>query len=110
MGLSLSTTVYPLEISHHPGAASCAQVGKDRQRARQTDALALAHMAYADEAPGAAPVGSVLESGVASGVATAAAADEHADDAGTQPAVKTEVRSWIPLWMPSVRPFARSAG
>ena len=71
-----------------------AQVGKDRQRARQTDALALAQMAFADEAPGAsAPVGSALESGVASGVATATAADDHADDAGTQPAVKAEVRS-----------------
>ena len=82
------------EVVRRPKALVHVQVGKDRQRARQTDALAMAQMAFDDEAPGAsAPVGSALESGVASGVATATAADDHADDAGTQPAVKAEVRS-----------------
>lgn len=70
------------------------QVGKDRQRARQTDALAMAQQAYADEAPSASPaVGSVLESGIACG--TTGRADDHADDAATPGPVKHEVQNIV---------------
>lgn len=86
----------------------CMQVGKDRQRARQTDALAFAQQAYADEATGtSAPVGSALESGVASGVANVAAADDHADDAGTPPAIKYEVGQNISSSPTRTKSFAR---